>query len=168
MPPERCNFAQEAAARVAAARRALQRRPPWAHQRKQQQGQVQQETQHGRDLLMSQQAGWPMGQVKHGLLPTSLLLYVCSLAAAGSRQEGTAAAGSGCELPACEVCGVTRGQEGVKLRVCNGCDRVRYCSPECQMQHWKQGGHRQECKRMQAAAAASAGQGHGHGSCGRQ
>jgi hypothetical protein len=48
---------------------------------------------------------------------------------------------------------------GKKLQKCAGCKAVRYCSSECQAQHWKTGGHRQQCKRLAAIAAGSGGGG---------
>ena len=45
-----------------------------------------------------------------------------------------------------------------KMR-CGGC-RVRwYCSKECQVLHWKRGGHKQECQALLQSAAEEA-QGH--------
>lgn len=34
-------------------------------------------------------------------------------------------------------------------RTCGGCRVAHYCSPECQLQHWKQ--HRKVCKSLSAA-----------------
>ena len=36
-------------------------------------------------------------------------------------------------------------QPGVALRPCSRCKLVRYCGTECQAQHWKKGGHTQNC-----------------------
>ena len=36
-------------------------------------------------------------------------------------------------------------QTGVALRPCSRCKLVRYCGTECQVQHWKKGGHKQYC-----------------------
>ena len=44
------------------------------------------------------------------------------------------------------------GRAGAKMR-CARCQRVRYCSGPCQVQHWKKGGHRKECGKQQGAAA---------------
>jgi hypothetical protein len=35
---------------------------------------------------------------------------------------------------------------------CAGCLRVAYCSKSCQVQHWKKGGHKRECKQLKVAA----------------
>ena len=35
---------------------------------------------------------------------------------------------------------------------CARCQRVRYCSGPCQVQHWKKGGHRKECGKQQGGA----------------
>ncbi|VDB86613.1 unnamed protein product [Peniophora sp. CBMAI 1063] len=34
------------------------------------------------------------------------------------------------------------------LQVCKGCKEARYCSRECQMSDWKDGGHRKLCRRL--------------------
>ena len=49
------------------------------------------------------------------------------------------------------------GQPSAQLRSCSGCRTAACCSRQCQAQHWKEGGHRRECKRLAAAAAAAAG-----------
>ena len=40
------------------------------------------------------------------------------------------------------------------LKPCKLCHTVQYCGRECQVHHWKQGGHRRECKKLREAAAA--------------
>ena len=50
----------------------------------------------------------------------------------------------------CGYCGAT----DVKLRRCTKCQRVRYCSREHQVAHWK--AHKKACKNAQRAAAAAA------------
>ena len=42
------------------------------------------------------------------------------------------------------------------LHPCKLCHTVQYCGRVCQVQHWKQGGHRRECKKLREAAAADA------------
>ena len=39
------------------------------------------------------------------------------------------------------------------LKPCKLCRTVQYCGRDCQMQHWKKGGHRRECKKLREAAA---------------
>ena len=40
------------------------------------------------------------------------------------------------------------------LHPCKLCRTVQYCGRECQVNHWKEGGHRRECKKLREAAAA--------------
>ena len=35
---------------------------------------------------------------------------------------------------------------GTKFQACKRCKEAHYCSRECQVYHWKKGGHRQNCK----------------------
>ena len=39
--------------------------------------------------------------------------------------------------PKCELCGTT-GTITKRLKICGSCQRVYYCTKECQKQHWKQ------------------------------
>jgi hypothetical protein len=39
-------------------------------------------------------------------------------------------------------------QEQEQLLKCGACKKVFYCSKECQTIHWKQGGHREECSKL--------------------
>ena len=54
-------------------------------------------------------------------------------------------------LTQCAVCatelGLTRGKK------CGRC-RTRYCGAACQVQHWKEGGHDQLCKKIKKAGGA--------------
>ena len=54
-------------------------------------------------------------------------------------------------LTQCAVCatdlGLTLGKK------CGRCS-TRYCGPECQVQHWKEGGHDQLCKQIKKAGGA--------------
>ncbi|KAG7418192.1 hypothetical protein Forpe1208_v004728 [Fusarium oxysporum f. sp. rapae] len=43
----------------------------------------------------------------------------------------------------CRSCGKPEDQEGVALKKCSRCQRVKYCSGECQKRDWKK--HRAEC-----------------------
>lgn len=78
---------------------------------------------------------------------------------AGMAEEAAAAsAAASAAKPrrACPHCGRVAGtvmDDGkvVKLRRCTGCMRVRYCSEECLQAAWD-AGHRDECKRLRAAA----------------
>ena len=47
----------------------------------------------------------------------------------------------------CAVCGV-RPSPGSKHKLCGGCKAVLYCSKECQVKHWKEGGHKSECSKV--------------------
>jgi hypothetical protein len=52
----------------------------------------------------------------------------------------------------CARCG---SEELPRLRVCRGCDAVRYCGRECQRAHWLE--HRACCSKLAAGAGAGAG-----------
>ena len=56
---------------------------------------------------------------------------------AAERSEPTAIPGT---CPAC-------GKEGAKSQ-CAGCNSVQYCNRDCQVAHWKTGGHKKECKKL--------------------
>jgi hypothetical protein len=43
----------------------------------------------------------------------------------------------------CRSCGKPEGQAGVTLKKCSRCQKVKYCSGECQKKDWKK--HRAEC-----------------------
>ena len=58
-------------------------------------------------------------------------------------------------LVACSGCG----RQAIQLRKCSGCRQAAYFSRECQVRHWKEGGHRRECAQLAAAAGAGAGTG---------
>ena len=38
------------------------------------------------------------------------------------------------------------------LSKCASCMQVAYCSKSCQVQHWKKGGHKRECKQLKQTA----------------
>lgn len=46
---------------------------------------------------------------------------------------------------ACSGCGATEGKNGGELLSCGGCRKHRYCSKECQREHWKLA-HKKFCK----------------------
>jgi TPR repeat protein len=57
------------------------------------------------------------------------------------------------------LCCSTCGKPKTPLRPmhpCKLCHTVQYCGRECQVNHWKKGGHRRECKTLREAAAAKA------------
>ena len=49
----------------------------------------------------------------------------------------------------CAACGVSSGRTGQHKKDCGRC-KTTYCSVACQTQHWKEGGHKDVCKRMEA------------------
>ena len=54
-------------------------------------------------------------------------------------------------LTQCAVCATELGLSlGKKCGRCN----TRYCGPECQVQHWKEGGHDKLCKKIKKAGGA--------------
>lgn len=63
-----------------------------------------------------------------------------------------AAAASGCSW-----CGKVEGQgEGGGLLRCGRCKEARYCSRACQCRHWKDGGHRKQCRPVPPAGEGAA------------
>jgi hypothetical protein len=53
---------------------------------------------------------------------------------------------------ACSGCG----QPAWQLRKCSRCKAVSYCSRECQLKHWKEGGHKKACPQLAAAGSGGA------------
>ena len=49
----------------------------------------------------------------------------------------------------CAMCGGPPSAAGDKLKACGACISAHYCSPECQKQHWGEGGHKQACLQLQ-------------------
>jgi hypothetical protein len=45
----------------------------------------------------------------------------------------------------CANCAVLGVRVGVILKLCSKCKLVSYCSKECQLQHWREGGHKRFC-----------------------
>ena len=54
-------------------------------------------------------------------------------------------------LTQCAVCATELGLSSGKK--CGRCS-TRYCGPECQVQHWKEGGHDQLCKTIKKSGGA--------------
>jgi hypothetical protein len=78
----------------------------------------------------------------HYILPFyySILLYYFRSAAATSESETTLTL-------TCASCG-TAGVDDIKLKDCDDCDLVKYCSVKCQKDHWPK--HKKECKKRAA------------------
>lgn len=55
------------------------------------------------------------------------------------------------ECAECQAAGPTK--------TCAGCKVARYCSTECQRSHWKNGGHKKECARVQRHSREGANRG---------
>jgi len=51
-------------------------------------------------------------------------------------------------LPCCAACGTPTTTKR-PLNACSQCHTTHYCNRDCQMTHWKEGGHKRECKRLQ-------------------
>ena len=49
----------------------------------------------------------------------------------------------------CCICRTIHSEEDVTLRKCDNFKMYHYCSVECQLAHWKEGEHRNECKHLQ-------------------
>jgi TPR repeat protein len=62
------------------------------------------------------------------------------------KQRQAAAASQPSTSNTCANCGVAEAAGGRALRPCSRCKAVVYCGKECQMQHWKAGGHKAVCK----------------------
>lgn len=55
----------------------------------------------------------------------------------------------------CLCCGLNRQQAGVRvLQICAGCELAKYCSRQCQQQHWPE--HQQLCSQVQQSKRRSA------------
>ena len=55
----------------------------------------------------------------------------------------------------CAGCGFSRLEDSTapRLRRCSGCRSVTYCNADCQLKHWKTGGHKEVCGQMKKAGA---------------
>ena len=56
----------------------------------------------------------------------------------------------------CAHCGAAKSAT-VKLSKCSLCQAVRYCSADCQNAHWRQGGHKRQCKVLRAGVSQRVG-----------
>ena len=77
----------------------------------------------------------------------------CPLCRSGlppSSPEVPTAAAAACPLQVndgCANCGAKAGPDNTtSLKPCGRCKTTMYCGRECQMAHWKEGGHRNACK----------------------
>ena len=59
---------------------------------------------------------------------------------------GSSARAAG-RLRVCAGCGGAP-PAGAKLCACGRCMSARYCSTECQVKHWRVGGHKEACPRL--------------------
>ena len=64
-----------------------------------------------------------------------------------SGKDDTTEEGAAAALPCCASCGKAE-VDDVKLKQCDDCDLVRYCSDECQQDHWPE--HKANCKERAA------------------
>ncbi|KAF2497351.1 hypothetical protein BU16DRAFT_559102 [Lophium mytilinum] len=85
---------------------------------------------------------------KHGKVMQKL--FRTQEARSNKPSHATAAAALG---PACPIC------KKPTLRKCAACERISYCSPECQREHWAE--HKFDCKHVKRVGAARA-QAQGH------
>ena len=49
------------------------------------------------------------------------------------------------DLSVCVNCGISGESKGAKLNSCSQCKAVKYCGKACQVEHWKEGGHKKAC-----------------------
>ncbi len=56
-------------------------------------------------------------------------------------------------LPKCSGCG----KEASSLKKCSSWHVAAYCSRACQVRHWKEGGHKQECAQLAVGRSGIAG-----------
>ena len=47
----------------------------------------------------------------------------------------------------CDNCGKFQKAVGNTMKRCGGCRAFQFCSKQCQLQHWKEGGHKSACPR---------------------
>ena len=56
-------------------------------------------------------------------------------------------------IPRCSGCG----RQATSLKKCSRCRVAAYCSRACQVHHWKEGGHKQECAQLEAGSGGAGG-----------
>ena len=76
-----------------------------------------------------------------------------SEASGGLSAEASSISGRALSGRVCSMCGgppsASASSGGVaKLRACGRCRSVRYCSQECQKNHWEEGGHKEACPQL--------------------
>ena len=54
-------------------------------------------------------------------------------------------------IKSCGACAVPL--PDLRAKQCSNC-KTRYCGPECQVQHWKKGGHDKLCKKIKKSGGA--------------
>lgn len=68
--------------------------------------------------------------------------------AIGRSTEGDKVGGNN---PPCDACG----KDGGALLLCQRCVSVFYCSKDCQVHHWKHGGHKKACEHLKQQAESA-------------
>ena len=106
-----------------------------------------------------------VGQVREyrAALEDEVAAAAAAASSAGGRRRGSASARaamdqlpvfldlgwSGIPAPKGRTCSGCGGL-AVELKKCSGCRVAEYCGRECQLAHWKQGGHKHECAALAA------------------
>ncbi len=110
--------------------------------------------QRGVDLGPTQAAYKERGMA--GLL-TNLLMTSTLDALSGLTMDDIMNGGTA-RVPVCQVCRQTAEAVGKTILLrCARCRSIRYCSKDCQVWHWKKGGHKDVCKEESQPAAAAGG-----------
>ena len=52
----------------------------------------------------------------------------------------------------CAACAKAEPPDGTPFSMCTACKKVYYCDVDCQRWHWRKGGHKQECAKLQESA----------------
>jgi hypothetical protein len=128
----------------------------WLQSQESEQEQQQQQQQQPEELQQQQQQQCEKQQDKKPRLALRLAKRLQQLGSVVINQLPQAHC---CNNPGCRNLDSLSEQELVsgKSSRCSGCKVARYCSRECQAEHWgAPAGHRAVCKRLRAAAAAAA------------